>query len=333
MQNLSKLEENNLNLKLSIILTVVSGKESMRNCLRALYPQIDFSNSEVIIPYDKWSQNISELAEEFPQVKFQFIEDLGLAENTEIASHEHRLYDRRRAIGLRLARGKIIAMTEDHATPASDWVKQILKAHQEPFQIIGGAIENGIDNPLNWAWYYCDFGRYGRPFSSGEINYVSDVNVSYKKEVLESVQDIWREAYHETILHWTLLERGAKLILNENIVVFQERPRVSLLDAFRERIQWGRVFAETRVAMSSIPHRLIYAAGAIFLSPLLLFRLLRNMNRHQRSFKQIIQTLPFAFFLLIGWSIGELLGYVFGMPTVSNSELDIAKSNSPKPIY
>lgn len=332
MQHLSKLADKGQDLNLSIILTVVSGKESMQTCLKALYPQVDFNNSEVIVPYDKWSQNIGELAEEFPQVCFHFIEDLGLAEDTEVASHEHRLYDRRRAIGLRLTSGRIIAMTEDHATPASDWVAQILKAHEESFQIIGGAIENGIDKPLNWAWYYCDFGRYGRPFPTGEINYVSDVNVSYKKEALDSVQDIWYEAYRETILHWTLQEKGSKLILNGNIVVYQQRPKTSLFKAFRERIQWGRVFAETRVAVSSISRRFIYAIGSIILPPLLLIRLLRNMRRHQRTVTQIIQTIPFAFLLLIGWSLGELLGYVFGLPDVVASELEVAKSNFPKPI-
>lgn len=324
--------DNRQNLKLTIILTVVSGKEAMRNCLTALYPQVDFSNSEVIVPYDKWCQNIGELNTEFPKVNFHFIDELGLAENTDIASHEHRLYDRRRAIGLRLAKGEIIAMTEDHATPAPDWIEQILKAHEKPYQIIGGAIENGIDSPLNWAWYYCDFGRYGRPFPVGDINYVSDVNVSYKKEALDSVKDVWYEAYRETILHWTMREKGAELVLDENIAVYQQRPKISLLNAFRERIQWGRVFAETRVAVSSISRRFIYAVGSIILPPVLLFRLLRNMKRHQRSFKQIIQTLPFAFLLLIGWSLGELLGYVSGVPEVMANELEAAKNNYPKPV-
>lgn len=325
MQSLPNLTDNRQSLKLSIILTVVSGKVAMRNCLQSVYPQVDFNDSEIIVPYDKWSKNVEELVSEFPQINFHFIEDLGLAENTDVASHEHRLYDRRRAIGLRLAKGKIIAMTEDHATPAPDWVEQILKAHEKPYQIIGGAIENGVDEPLNWAWYYCDFGRYGRPFPAGEINYVSDVNVSYKKEALDSVKEIWYEAYRETILHWTLQEQGAKLILDENIAVYQERPKISLLNAFRERVQWGRVFAETRVAVSSIFRRFIYAVGSIILPPLLLFRVVRNMNRHQRSFKQIIQTLPFAFLLLVGWSLGELLGYVSGVPDVMANELKINK--------
>lgn len=332
MQNLSKVSNEHQNLKLTIIVTVVSGKDSMNNCLKALYPQVDFNNAEIIVPYDKWAENISELASEFPKVQFHFMEDLGLAEDKEVASHEHRLYDRRRAIGLRLAGGKIIAMTEDHATPSSNWVEQILLAHNQPYQIIGGAIENGTDCPLNWAWYYCDFGRYGRPFPARKINYVSDVNVSYKKEALDSVREVWYEAYRETILHWTLQERGADLILNEDVVVYQQRPKISLLNAMRERIAWGRVFAETRVAVCSLSRRLVYAVGALLLPPLLLFRVFRNMSRQKRTFKQIIQTLPIAFLLLIGWSLGELFGYVSGMPDRMEKELKVAKNNYVKSL-
>ena len=41
-------------------------------------------------------------------------------------------------------------------------------AHREYYAAIGGAIENGVDRPLNWAVYYSDFGRYQNPFQSGE---------------------------------------------------------------------------------------------------------------------------------------------------------------------
>jgi hypothetical protein len=99
---------------------------------------------------------------------------------------------RRSAVGLQLARGQIIAMTEDHAVPAADWIREIRAAHERPYAVIGGAIENAVDRPLNWALYYCDFGRNGRPMPAGEAESVSDVNVSYKREALNSIRDVRR---------------------------------------------------------------------------------------------------------------------------------------------
>jgi hypothetical protein len=311
-------------IKLSVLLTVVSGVEAVRRCLTVLTTQIDFFDSEIIVPFDEWSAAVGDLATEFPEVSFHFVEDLGLAKCAGISAHEHRLYDRRRAVGLRLSRGKIVAMTEDHAIPAADWCQSILKAHEQSYKVIGGAIENAVDRPLNWAWYYCDFGRYGRPLKNVEAEYVSDINVAYKRDALESVRDVWREAYHETTVHRALQNRGTKLYLDERMVVFQNRPPLLIKNIWRERLDWGRIFAETRAREMSFTRRLIYAAGAIFLPPLLFVRVLKNMRRQKRSARQMWNATPYLLFLLIGWSAGESTGYLFGEPTMKTDDLKIA---------
>lgn len=302
-------------IRLTIIVAVVSGKDSLRRCLKILCRQTDFSKDEILVPFDKWSRQTGELAPEFPDICFYYIENLGIAANENISAHQHRLYDRRRAAGLRIAGGRIVAMTEDHALPADDWCRQILEAHdQSGLAAIGGAIENAADAPLNWAWYFCDFGRYGKPFEKKAVQYVSDVNVSYKRDRLSAIRDDWNEAYHETIVHRKLIECGAQLALDEKIIVYQNRPPLSLTEALRERINWGRIFAETRAANINFPQRALYAAGTVFLPPLLLFRAVRNMRRQKRTVYQTAKILPLIFFLLAGWSFGEFLGYIAKEP-------------------
>src|SRR5699024_5027539 len=119
-------------------------KEAIRRCLAALTPQIDFAVAEVVVPFDEWSPEVGTLAAEFPPVNFYFVEHSGIALTENRGVREHRLYDRRRAAGLKVSRGRIIAMTEDHALPAPDWCRQILAAHDGEAPVIGGAIENGI---------------------------------------------------------------------------------------------------------------------------------------------------------------------------------------------
>lgn len=298
-------------LKLSILITVVSGKDAVRRCLLALRPQVQAVAAEIIVPYDEWAIEVGELKAEFPEVNFHLIAE-SVAAN--ISSHQHRLYDRRRAVGLALTAGEVVAMTEDHAVPAADWVNQILLAHRQPFAVIGGAIENGIDRAMNWALYYCDFGRYGSPLPQGEIEYVSDVNVSYKREALETVRDVWRDEYHETTVHWTMRERGIELRLDPGLKVYQHRPPMTFGKAFRERIEWGRVFAETRVAAIALPQRIFFAVVAPLLPVVLLARVAKNMLRQGRSFGQMATALPLTAGLLIGWAWGELVGYVNGAP-------------------
>jgi hypothetical protein len=323
----SFMPNNEAELNLTVIVTVVSGKTYLRRCLKALYSQVDFNDSEIIVPFDKWSNDVGDLAAEFPGVNFYFVEDLGLADSANVSAHRHRLYDRRRAAGLSSARGRVIALTEDHAIPAADWCERILAAHEKSPGIVGGAIENAVDEPLNWVWYYADFGRYGRPLTDGEVEFVSDVNVSYKRETIFSIRDVWSEAYHETSVHWALRERGENLVLDEKIVVYQNRPPLSLTEALRERIEWGRVFAETRASQIGVGRRLLFAAGTIFLPPLLLARFVKNMRRQKRSMKLMARVLPLGLPLLAGWSLGEFFGYLKGQPPMPKKEISFARNS------
>lgn len=308
------MSNNESKIELSILITVIGGKETMRRCLLALRPQAQTVAAEIIVPYDKWAMEIGDLKAEFPEVSFPFISDLGIAANPDVPAHQHRLCDRRRAIGLAQARGRIIAMTEDHAVPAADWVTQILLAHRQPFAVIGGAIENGIDRAMNWALYYCDFGRYGSPLPQGEVRYVSDVNISYKRAAIEAVRDVWSEAYSETMVHWAMLDRGLTLRLDPALKVFKHRPPIHYRHSLSERAEWGRVFAETRVASVEPKRRIWFAAMTPVLPVLLLARNLKHMLRQRRSVAQIVLTLPLIAGLLIAWSWGELVGYIAGEP-------------------
>jgi hypothetical protein len=301
---------------LSIVIAVVSGAAALRRCLTALCTQTRGFDYEITVPYDRWSLDVAELGAEFPDVRFHRIDDLGAAASATTSAHAHRLYDRRRAAGLALARGTIVAMTEDHAVPASDWCAQLLAAHAGPHAVVGGAIENAVDRPLNWAWYYCDFGRYGRPFAPGAADYVSDVNVAYKREALAATHELWRDAYHETTLHWALRERGQVLFLDPGPVVYQHRPTLDLARALRERVEWGRVFAETRAAASGSWQRVAYAAATPILPLLLLGRAVHHMRRQRRSLRQIATTLPLALILLSAWAIGECTGYLAVAPSL-----------------
>jgi hypothetical protein len=312
MQSSATSNSGRFELALTIVVTVVGGKECVRRCLKALCPQVDFVCDEIIVPYDTWSADVGELCDIFPRVNFHFISNLGPTASPDVRSHKHRLYDRRRAVGISIARGRLIALTEDYAVPAQDWCHQIAMAHEQPYAVIGGAIDNAADQPLNWALYYCDFGRYGTPLRSGETEYASDVNVAYKHEVLQSVRDIWRNTYHETSLHWTIRSMGETIFLDPRLLVFQQRPRTTLKEAFRERIEWGRVFAETRVANCGRWQRVGYAAGTAILPLILIMRVLDHMLRQGRSAGQMIRIVPLVAFLLVGWTIGEFSGYFAG---------------------
>lgn len=330
MHNYTRDSEAEPEFAVSVLITVVGGAECVRRCLLALRPQLKRIAGEIIVPYDLWSKPIGELEVEFPEVRFHFITELGAAANANIPAHQHRLYDLRRAVGLSLARGRLIAMTEDLAIPADDWLCQILAVHrQHPHGVIGGSIDNAIDSPMNWALYYCDHGRYGSPLPAREAEYVSDINISYKREALESIREVWREAYHETTVHWALRDRGVALRLDPALKVYKHRPPISFLRAIRERAEWGRIFAETRVAAIGLWQRIYFAVFSPLLPALLLARAFKHMLRQRRTLVQLAMILPLVIALLAGWSWGELIGYVCGEPLLMVPTTD-DKMESPE---
>jgi hypothetical protein len=75
---------------------------------------------------------------------------------------------------------------------------------------VGGAIENGIGRPLNWAVYFCDFLPYQNPVPLGESAIASDACVSYKRAALESTRTIWQEIFHEWSGNGALRSRGER---------------------------------------------------------------------------------------------------------------------------
>jgi hypothetical protein len=308
-------------IQLSVIITLVSGPEALRRILSSIYEQTQRVSAEIIVPYIEGLHDISHLLNSFPKVNFIPALEIETIATTPGSGHRHDLYDRLRSVGLSNSQGPIVAMTEDHAVPDADWCEQILRSHREliGYSVIGGAVENAVDRPLNWAWYYCDFGRYGRPFIPGKRDFVSDVNVSYKRDALFAVKDIWERTYHETTTHWALLRHGHKIYLDDRIVTFQDRPIMPINEALFERVEWGQVFAETRAAETSQIIRLSFALGTLFLPFLLTLRVLRNMIRQNRSIVQMAKAMPVVASLTIGWAIGELCGYLHRRESVSRT--------------
>lgn len=92
----------------------------------------------------------------------------------------------------RLARGDIVAVTEDHCLVDEDWIERILEAHRRypDAAAIGGAVLNGTDQKaVDWAAFVLTQGPFMPPLVNGEGPRISGpANVSYKRRVLQRLQ-------------------------------------------------------------------------------------------------------------------------------------------------
>ncbi len=302
-------------MRLSVVVTIVEGTRGLERCLAALSRQIDAPDLEILVPADDSLGNLDVLRSAFPKARFLPLGRLATSRPIDTHAGQHELFDRRRAAGLLAATGELIAILEDRSVPRPQWASAFVLAHAAlPHAVVGGAIENGRDGMLNQAVYFCDFGRYHLPFSSGPRRWVSDVNVAYKRRALDATQELWRERYHETTVHWALQRAGETLYLDDRPVVDQMRDDLTMGRLVRERAAWGRLFAYTRGRELSGLQRAGWAAITPALPLLLLLRHTRDQWTRRQTFGRFLSASPLVFVLLVAWSAGEAAGYLTGEP-------------------
>ena len=300
---------------LSVVVTIVDGGETLVRCLTALARQENAPSLEIIVPYDESVAGMAPIVARFPTFHFLPIGLIDTRRPREGPAGQHELFDRRRSAGLASARGDIIAIVEDRGVPRPDWARALVTTHEQlPHAVIGGGVDNGRDRVLNWAVYFCDFGRYQLPFEPGPREYVTDVNIGYKRGALEQTRELWKERYHETTVHWALTRAGETLFLSDRFAVDQMRDDLSVGRLVSERVGWGRLFAYTRAREIGAGKRMVLAAMAPVLPLLLFSRLARHQWAKRRTLGKFLVASPVVLLLLATWSLGEMIGYLTGKP-------------------
>jgi hypothetical protein len=300
-------------MRLSVVVTIVDGGDALERCLAALAAQDDPPNLEIIVPWDDSVAAVAALAGRHGKCRFLPLGTIITEHPRTSAAGRHELYDRRRAAGLAAATGEIVGVLEDRGVPRRDWARTMVALHERlPHAAIGGAIENGRRSLALWAVYFCDFGRFQRPFEAGPRQWVSDINIGYKRRALDLTRDLWRDRYHETTVHWALQRAGETLYLSPDLIVEQMRVPSPFGALIAERVAWGRLFAHTRVRNSGLEERL----WRTLLTPLLPVALFARLTRLQFAKRVTLGTFlkaaPAVLVLLIAWSLGEGIGYVTG---------------------
>ena len=280
-------------------------------CLDALLAQAGAPRMEIIVPYHAAVRGIAEAESRYPQVKFLKVTDLKTYSGRK-NSREH--HDELRVRGLAVAQGTLVALIEDCGIAAKDWVARMVEAHQQPMGGAGGAMENGIDRPLNWAVYYCDFLRYQQPLTAGDAWTISDANCCYKRAALEGIGSVWREVFHESSINNALRAKGDKVILAPTAVVSQHRLGLTLGSALKERHVWGRSYAASRSKLATTGKRLFWGAFSPALPLLMLTRMTLMAWKKRRTWGAFVKAFPLTAILIVSWSCGEFIGYITGRP-------------------
>jgi hypothetical protein len=283
---------------LSVVVLPFAGADSLEACLRALGGQKGPRQLEIIVPVDSETEWAIPVAE---------------SGNAKVARVERGAgHPARRSAGIAACAGQLIALTEDYCIPDADWCASVRAAHAEPHAVIGGVVDKRSGGgAVAWALYLADYGRYMPPLAAGPATQLTDCNVSYKRDALESVRQLWLGEFHDTVVHGALLNGGHSLWLSPDLRVEQHLP-LTLADALRERFANGWTFAGARSGTVSKARRMIYAALAPLLPGVIVQRAARNVGRTGRHRGEFVRALPALAATGLAWAAGEIAGYVSG---------------------
>lgn len=283
--------------QLSVVIAAWNGPEMLASCLSSLAAQVDAARTEVIVVgnYDC----PADMQRRFPFARFSREPDFTIVPEL-------------RSRGVSLAAGRIVAILEDHCTVGEHWCAEIAESHELPYSVIGGSVENRPDQkPLDWAVYFYDYGNYMLPDTARVVPSLSGANVSYKREVLEEINQIFADGFYETTVNDELRKRGHLLYFAPSAVIHHNK-EYSLRPAMAEAYHHAKTFAGRRVANAVPIKRLAYAVASIALPVLLPLRTVTRVLRKRRNRKALGMSLPYLLLLLAGWSCGEFAGYLFG---------------------
>lgn len=286
--------------QLSVVIASVNGRPYIDDCLEGLQHQEGEICTEIIVTDSVGSTVTDFIQAEFPHVQL-------------IPFKEQKNVPQLRSAGILSAKGAIVAITEDHCIPASDWFQSLVDSHQShKGPAIGGAVDNAATNSaIDWAAFFCEYSNYISPVPRGVVHDLPGPNVSYKREVLDEMEDLLVEGYRETFLHQYLEAQGYQLSSDPSLVV-RHKKHFSMGGFMKERFHYGRWYAGTRNKSITPPRRAYYLFFSPVLPLLLSARISRRVFSRGRHYREFVTAFPILFIFLIAWAVGEIVGYAFG---------------------
>lgn len=228
-----------------------------------------------------------------------------------------------RGLGMQLAIGDLVAVTEDHCLAAPDWIVMLQRAAAEGADVVGGGMDNARRaRAVDWGAFFSEYGFFssGRPASAAVPALLTGANVAYARTVAGAVATWALAGEWENVAHGRLSRSGFVLRFVPQAVILQNKSYA--IGAFLvDRFEHGLDYARTRLALEGARRRL----PLLLLTPALPFVLTTRVARAAATGRWLTfaRALPATFAFLAAWSLGEAAGYLRGA-----ARIDVAPSPS-----
>lgn len=288
-------------MSLSVVIASGAGGEFLPRCLDSLRDQVVKENVELIVVDRCGGETYARIERDYP---------FATLINAEL---DHRpSVPELRAIGVKHAKGDIIAIIEEHCVAPQNWTGTIRSSFREEDAAIGGPIlDNDFRRQRDWVVYFSEYHNFLPPWSEGDRYMLNGANIAYNREKLMKYVDILGSGYWEVVLH-PLLSRDGAFRAVPDMGVFHTGP-FNYIYYLEQRYLLSRTWGGTQREKVSPAKRLFYLVAAPLFPPLLLARISHRVLKSKQLLLNYLSALPLMVPVVIAYVWGEWLGYLFGV--------------------
>lgn len=284
---------------ISVIIPSVNGLTALVECLDCLRAQDGAIAAEVLV-VDRCGELVREvLRTRYPEVRVFPVED-------------QPSIPAMRALAIAQARGRVVAIIEDHCMAHPRWYQTIARAHGAGHQAVGGPVENGsTERVVDWAVFFCEYARFMTPVPRGVVPEIPGNNSAYDRRVLDRLGPELGAEVWESFLHAKLRAHGVAFYCDPEMIVYHKKS-FGFGYFLSQRYHYSRSFAGMRMDGAPWWRRAGYAGATALLPGLLLGRIATVVIRKGGHGRQFLLSLPSLCTFLVSWAIGEGIGALFG---------------------
>ncbi len=264
---------------ISVIIPTHNRKNLLKQCVRSVLRQDFPSHGYEIIVIDDGSRDDTEV---FLKKASRHIKNLSYHRNP---VNQGRSSARNK--GIDLARGEIIAFTDDDCVLPREWLSGIIQTFQRhpDAAAVGGSIINPSLSPASWAEYILIFSAWFPVGRERSVRNIPTCNVAYRKICIEGLLFSLEGKnlnYRDTLLNFTLSKKGGRLIFNPRLPVYHYRwhATYSFNDFLETQRKQARGFIWEGYEFHGRAGKLLIRFRFLnFLYPALIFALVRCLRR------------------------------------------------------
>ncbi|MDE0686418.1 MAG: glycosyltransferase [Candidatus Poribacteria bacterium] len=282
---------------ISVIIASYNSRTTIKRCLDSLKNQMTDVEFEVIV--------VDSSTDETPQIIKDLFPDVTL-----VRLNKRTFQGPARNIGIQRAKADILAFMDADCVAPSDWLSNIIKAHESPFRVICGSVQNGHSESLvSWAEFFLAASEYLKNAPRRCVKVAPGCNMSCKRSIFEECgffPDIYR--LEDMIFSQKVLENGHEILFEPSICIYHLY-RTRLKDLLSREVLSGRILRriskQQKMKGSVLYKNRFFSLAFPLIKTYLPF--IRTLRWDRTLLPRFFRAVPFLFITLSGTTFGLII--------------------------